>query len=76
VVTDLDAVTTLEAYLRAKRLPTAVDRITRPLCLRLADRVDPAFTVDALCTCLDDDLDMQRSTAAWNRRSPSAGTAK
>jgi len=33
VMTYLDAVTTLEAYLRAKRLPTAVDRITKTFCL-------------------------------------------
>jgi site-specific recombinase XerD len=33
VTTYLDAVTTFEAYLRAKRLPRAVDRITKTFCL-------------------------------------------
>jgi site-specific recombinase XerD len=33
VTTYLDAVATFEAFLRAKRLPTAVDRITKTFCL-------------------------------------------
>jgi hypothetical protein len=46
VLTYLDAVTRFEAYVRGRRLPTAVDRIPKTLCLDfIADqlaRFEPA----------------------------------